>query len=60
MEQNPYVYTIAGAAKMLSVSRITISRWISSGKLPASRLGHRTVRIKHEDVVALLKAKETM
>ena len=47
-------YNVSEAARVLGVSRITVSRWIRSGRLPAARLGHRTVRIRHEDLEQLL------
>src|SRR5712691_6272268 len=48
-------YSISEVAELLGVSRVSIWRWISSGKLPVSRLGHRTVRIKREDLQQLLR-----
>ena len=48
-QERPY-YSVAQAAELLNVSRVSIWRWISSGKLSAARLGHRTVRISHEDL----------
>ena len=47
-------YNVSEAARVLGVSRMTISRWIRSGRLPAARLGHRTVRIRHDDLDQLL------
>jgi len=46
--------TIEGAADMLAVHPRTIRRYISSGDLPAYRLGARQIRVKHDDVTALL------
>ncbi|MGH2354012.1 MAG: MEDS domain-containing protein, partial [Chloroflexota bacterium] len=51
--ERPY-YSISEAAARLGVSRVTIWRWIRAGQLPVSRLGHRTTRIKHEDLERLL------
>ena len=42
------------AADMLAVNPRTIRRYISSGDLPAYRLGPRQLRVKREDVAALL------
>lgn len=50
--------TIADAAERLKVSTRTVSRYISAGKLPATRITHKTVRIKESDVVALLGGAE--
>lgn len=41
---------ISQAATLLGVSRVTIWRWIRSGRLRVSRLGHRTTRIKSADL----------
>ena len=49
----PY-YSISQAAALFGVSRVTIWRWIRAGLLPVWRLGHRTVRIKSEDLERLL------
>ena len=46
--------TIESAADMLAVNPRTIRRYISSGDLPAYRLGPRQLRVKREDVAALL------
>jgi excisionase family DNA binding protein len=43
-------YTVSEAARVLDVSRTTIWRWIDIGKLPAYRVGGRTIRIRREDV----------
>lgn len=51
----PGYCNVAETAAMLGVSRMTIWRWIRSGRLPAARLGHRTVRIDRADVERLLE-----
>ena len=43
-ELDPHV-TIAQTAEALNVCTKTVRRLVSSGELPAVRLGHRTVRI---------------
>lgn len=43
-------FSVSEAAALLGVSRVTVWRWISSGRLTASRFGHRTVRIQREDL----------
>src|ERR1700694_1856202 len=43
-------YSISQAAELLGVSRVSIWRWIRAGHLPVVRLGHRTARIKREDL----------
>src|SRR5947209_3458825 len=47
-------YSISQAAALLGVSRVSIWRWVRDGRLPVARLGHRTARIKQEDLDALL------
>src|SRR5918911_285441 len=47
-------FSISQAAALLGVSRVSIWRWIRAGQLPVARLGHRTARIKREDVERLL------
>ncbi len=46
-------YTIADAATLLQVSASTVWRWIAAGRLPAQRLGPKTIRIRQEDLDAL-------
>src|SRR5438046_4315320 len=48
-------YSVSEAAALLGVSRVTVWRWIKSGRLSPTRLGHRTVRIPHEDMARLLR-----
>lgn len=47
----PPQYNVASAAALLGVSRVSIWRWMSTGRLRATRLGHRTVSIGHEDLL---------
>jgi PAS domain S-box-containing protein/excisionase family DNA binding protein len=49
-----HYYSISQAAALLGVSRMSISRWIRDGRLPVARLGHRTARIRREDLEHLL------
>ena len=48
-------FTVAEAARVLDVSRTTIWRWIAEGRLRAYRAGVRTIRIKREDLRALMQ-----
>ena len=41
---------------MLGVSRMTVWRWVQAGRLPVARLGHRTARIRVEDIDRLIAA----
>ena len=42
-------FTISEAAKQLNVTRQTISRWVSRGKIPGEKVGRETL-IKKEDL----------
>ncbi len=46
--------TIAEAAKLLKVSTVTLGRWLKQGRLPAYHVGPRAVRIRRQDLAALL------
>src|SRR5438874_12307782 len=52
-------YSISEVAAMLGVSRVSVWRWISSGRLPVSRLGHRTVRVKRDDLLQIVRPSRT-
>lgn len=47
--------TTGEAASLLSVSPITIRRWVKSGRLEGHRVGHLTV-VRRQDVEAVLKS----
>jgi excisionase family DNA binding protein len=46
----------ADVAAELGVSKDTVLRWIRDGKLPAARLGYRTLRIRRQDLDAFLRS----
>ena len=48
---------VSQAAALLGVSRVSVSRWIRAGQLRVARLGHRTVRIRRDDVERLLEQR---
>ena len=54
MEQE--YFSIKQVCARLGVSRMTLRRWIDSGKLPAYKLG-RLVRIKAEDLTSFLQGQ---
>jgi excisionase family DNA binding protein len=47
--------TVAEAAKRLHVSHPTVWRWIKSGRLPASRVGPKSIRIRSADLEQLVQ-----
>jgi PAS domain S-box-containing protein/excisionase family DNA binding protein len=53
LSDRPYL-SISQTADLLGVSRVTIWRWIRTGRLPVRRLGHRTVRIERADLERML------
>ena len=54
----PY-YTVTEAARRLRVSPSTIWRWINDQRLPAYRVGRRSIRIKKDDLETIIQpAKE--
>lgn len=53
VEQAPADLTVAEAARRRAVSTKTIRRWISTGVLPAERLGPKLIRIKPADLDAV-------
>ena len=44
-----------GAAEMLAVSTRTIRRYVKAGKLPASYVSARTIRIRVADIETLMR-----
>jgi excisionase family DNA binding protein len=49
-------YTVAEVAQVLRVSNMTVYRLISSGQLPAVRVG-KSYRLREEDVSRYLSAR---
>lgn len=47
--------TVAEAARLLEVSPSTIWRWIDAQRLPAYRLGPRSIRIRRQDLEAAIR-----
>jgi PAS domain S-box-containing protein/excisionase family DNA binding protein len=47
-------YSVSQAASLLGVSRMSIWRWVRAGRLPVARFGHRTARIRREDLDRLV------
>jgi len=52
-------YTVAEAARVLDVNPSTIWRWIEARQLPAVRVGPRSIRIRKQDLEALVRPART-
>jgi excisionase family DNA binding protein len=48
-------YTVPEAARLLEVSPATLWRWIATRRLPAYRVGPRRIRVRREDLEALIR-----
>jgi len=57
-QTRPSFVTVSEVARQLRVSKMTVYRLISSGELPAVRIG-KSYRIREEDVDAYLVARYT-
>lgn len=53
-----YISLKHGAA-YLSITEQSLRRYVSAGRIPAYRLGSRTLRVKREDLDALLERVPT-
>ena len=52
------IHTTDSAAERLGVSRMTVLRWLKSGELKGAKLGHRTWRIREDEVVEFMRRRE--
>ncbi|MEQ8542029.1 MAG: helix-turn-helix domain-containing protein [Coleofasciculus sp. D1-CHI-01] len=57
LEDNRQLLTTAEVAQRLRVHQRTVQRWISSGRLPATKVGPRIWRISPEDLKKFLGNK---
>ena len=57
--QIPPLMSVQRAAEMLDVSPKSIYRYIDEGKLRATRLGPRTLRVYADSVTALIDAGDS-
>jgi len=49
-ESLPELWTVAEACEFLQVSERTMRAWIAAGKVPARRIGPRSIRITRTDL----------
>jgi excisionase family DNA binding protein len=54
VDQDLDLLTIAEAAKLLKVSRITLHRWLKAGRLSAYHVGPKAVRIRRGDLATVM------
>jgi excisionase family DNA binding protein len=66
IERNPVVYqspeqylTYDQAGQALGVTGRTVFTWVKEGRLRASKVGHRIVRIKRSDIDRMLSDHST-
>jgi excisionase family DNA binding protein len=52
----PALLVASEVAQVFGVSRKTVFNWISSGKLPHIRTPGRGIRVKRDDVLAILES----
>lgn len=61
MQITDYFYTAQQAATVLNINRITIWRWMKSGKLTFQRVGNEVLIPKWEvDLIAETKARKNV
>ena len=48
-------YSVSQAARLLGVSPSTVWRWIEADRLPAYRVGPKTIRIRKEDLEMVIQ-----
>lgn len=53
-DQSSDLLTVSEAARVLKVSRITLSRWLKDGRLLSYRVGPRAIRIRRDDLRAVM------
>jgi len=49
------IYTLEEVAQVFKVSLRTVYRWVESGQLKASKLGHKTYRVFEADLINFMK-----
>ena len=57
MDSNDELLTVADVAHYLGVTPHTIYRWISQGRLPATRYSPKVIRVRKADLAAFAPAR---
>ena len=50
--------SIADASQLLAVKPRTVRAWITTGRLPAFKVGNRLTRVREADVLALIRVRK--
>ncbi|RJR31603.1 DNA-binding protein [Candidatus Parcubacteria bacterium] len=53
------IYTLEEVAQVFKVSLRTVYRWVESGQLKSSRLGHKTYRVFEKDILEFMNKNRT-
>ena len=53
MDSSDELLTVAEVARYLGVTPHTVYRWISQGRLPATRYSPKVIRVRKRDIVAV-------
>ena len=59
MDSSNDLLTVAEVARYVGVTPHTVYRWISQGRLPATRYSPKVIRVRKSDLAALAPARTT-
>ena len=48
------ILTLEEVAKIMKVSQKTVYRWVGAKKLRAAKIGHKTYRVREQDLVSFI------
>ncbi|PIS04596.1 MAG: hypothetical protein COT81_05625 [Candidatus Buchananbacteria bacterium CG10_big_fil_rev_8_21_14_0_10_42_9] len=51
------ILTLEEVAEVFKVSMRTVYRWVASGELEVSKIGHKTYRVFESDVIKFMKSR---
>jgi excisionase family DNA binding protein len=55
----PMLLRVGEAAKRANVSRATVRRWYTQGRIPVVKFGYRVLRIDEDDLDFFVQAQKT-